>query len=129
MRRALFSPAIVFLALTAGCRSVPPSAPNPTPGPNGVAQSQKTKLDLAMESIKRRGGAVQIDQEDLQKSVVVADLHGFNNAGAALDSLAPLTKLREVNLHATGFTDADLERLRGLTNLQNLNLSGTKITD
>src|SRR5262245_49915290 len=77
MRKALFSLTIVFLPLTAGCRTAPSSAPSPSTGMNGIAQSQKTKQDLAIESIKRRSGLVQVDPEDLQKSVVVADLHGF----------------------------------------------------
>lgn len=117
-------------------RSNPPKATNPAAGPNqtvlgpnGVPLGQKTKQDLAIESVVKRGGVVRVEYEGLQKFVVVADLHGFHNAAAALESLAPLTKLREVNLHATAFNDADLVNLRGLPDLQNVNLSATKITD
>lgn len=97
--------------------------------PNGVALSKKTKQDLAIESVMKRGGTVQVDFNGMEKFVVVADLHGFRNAAAALESLAPLTMLRDVNLHATSINDADLVVLRGLPNLQNLNLSGTKVGD
>ncbi|HTU93665.1 MAG TPA: hypothetical protein VMF69_26535 [Gemmataceae bacterium] len=98
-------------------------------GPNGLPLGQKTKLDLAIESTMKRGGLIQIEYEILQKYVVAADLHGFHNAAAALEKLAPLIKLREVNLHGTSFNDADLVVLRGLPNLQNVNLSATNITD
>lgn len=113
-----------------------PKAPNAAAGanktilgPNGVPLGQKTKQDLAIESVTKRGGVVQIEFEGFQKFVVVADLHGFHNAASALESLAPLTKLRDINLHATAFNDADMVNLRGLPNLQNVNLSATKITD
>jgi hypothetical protein len=153
MRRVLFALTFALLALTAGCQSNPPSAPasaagadNPgflarlfggkpkneaksDVGPNGMAMGQKTKLDKAIESIQRRGGLVQVEADFVQKLVVVADLHGFYNVTEALDSLAPLTKLRDINLHNTGFSDADLEYLRGLLLLQKVNLSSTKITD
>src|SRR5579875_1343134 len=128
MGRLLFSLGLALPTLMCGCRNGPPSAPNST-APNGVALGKKTKQDLAIESILKRGGLVLVEFDGLEKSVVVADLHGFHKAAAALESLAPLTKLREVNLHATAFNDADLVLLRGLPNLQNVNLSGTKITD
>ena len=129
MRCLLFTLLFALAPLAAGCRSGPSRAPRPAAGAKGVAQTQKTKQDLAIASITRRGGMVQVDLNDLQKGVVFADLHGFRNAVAALDSLAPLTKLHEVNLHATGFTDADLQHLRGLPDLRAINLSDTKITD
>jgi Leucine-rich repeat (LRR) protein len=127
-------------ALCGGCHATPTGAPRPasTSPPSALSQktssqtpplTPKTKQDLALEAIKKRGGFVRVDPSELQKPAVYADLHGFRNAVAALDSLAPLTKLRELNLHGAGFTDADLEHLRGLPELATLNLSATKITD
>lgn len=153
MRRMLFSLLFVILTLASGCQSSPPSAPSPdsggadpslfsrlfgskspskpkpATGPNALPLGEKTKLDLAIESTLKRGGQVTLEYFGLQKFVAVADLHGFTNAAAALEKLAPLARLREINLHATGFNDADLVILRGLSNLRNVNLSGTKITD
>jgi uncharacterized protein YjbI with pentapeptide repeats len=153
MRRVRFSLTFAVLALATGCQNSPSRAPNPpaevgntglfsrlfhsnssrpaksTAGPNGVALGKKTKQDLAIESVLKRGGMVQVDFDGLNKYVTFADLHGFRNAAAALEKLAPLDWLREVNLHNTSFNDADLVVLRGLPNLQNLNLSSTKITD
>jgi hypothetical protein len=113
-----------------------PNAPNSTAptkgagkGPNGAALSKKTKQDLGIENVMKRQGMVQLEFDGLNKFVVMADLHGFHNAVAALESLAPLTRLRELNLHNTSINDADLVNLQGLHNLQNLNLSSTKITD
>src|SRR5579885_1088962 len=98
-------------------------------GPNGVALGKKTKQDLAIESVMKRCGIVRVDFNGLEKFVVVADLHGFHNAAAAVESLAPLIRLHDLNLHNTSFTDADLVVLRGLPSLENLNLSSTKVTD
>ncbi len=159
MHRVLFSLTFAVVALMSGCQSSPPSAPNPAAdpgsanplsrlfrgnpansqaaaspnkgatGPNGAALGQKTKQDLGIESVMKRGGVVKVEFDGLQKFVVFADLHGFYNAAAALEKLAPLIKLREINLHNTSFNDADLVNLRGLPNLENLNLSSTKVTD
>jgi hypothetical protein len=130
MHRLLFALAFALMPLAVGCQSSPPSAPNATANRNTLAlKTAKTKHELAIEAIRKRRGAVQIDPDDENKAVVLVDLNGFSNAVASLDSLAPLTKLRDVNLHNTGFTDADLEHLRGLYNLQTLNLSDTKVSD
>lgn len=156
MRRMLFSLHFALLVLASGCQSSPPSAPAPNAGganngflsqlfaskspkkpnpkaaplgPNGVPLGEKTKQDLAIESVMKRGGAITVEFEGLRKLVAVADLHGFYNAAAALEKLGPLTKLRDLNLHATSINDADLVILRGLPNLRSLNLSATKITD
>ncbi len=156
MRRMLFSLLFAILALASGCQSGPPRAPGPKAGeanpslfsrlfaskssnkpdpktvplgPDGTPLGEKTKQDLAIESVLKRQGTVTLEYEGLRKFVVVADLHGFHNAAAVLEKLGPLTKLRDVNLHATAFNDADLVLLRGLPNLRSVNLSGTKITD
>ncbi|HEY7330902.1 MAG TPA: hypothetical protein VH592_24895 [Gemmataceae bacterium] len=160
MRKVLFSPTFVVLALTLGCQNSPPSAPNPAAdagnpglfsrlfasnspkapnstattkgadkGPNGVALGKKTKQDLGIENVMKRQGMVRVEFDGLNKYVDFADLHGFRNAVAALESLAPLSLLREANLHNTSVNDADLVNLQGLHHLQNLNLSSTKVTD
>lgn len=130
MRRLLSTLAFALIPLAAGCQSSPAGPQNTAAAAaNDPAQSEKTKHQTAITNILKRGGFVLVDIEDLQKPVVFADLHGFYKPAAALDSLAPLTKLRELNLHGASFSDADLERLRGLPNLRILNLSGTKITD
>src|SRR5579875_3530879 len=76
-------------------RGNPPNAPasaagpnKAATGPNGAALSQKTKQDLGIESVTKRGGIVKVDFDGLQKYVVFADLHGFYNAAAALEKLA-----------------------------------------
>jgi hypothetical protein len=151
MRSTPFILMFGIAALSGGCRSTPANAPNAgasakpsavaqktTAKPTALAQKKspqqpepppKTKQDLALEAIRKRGGFVRVETDGVKKTVLAADLHGFYNVAAALDTLAPLTKLHELNLHATGFHDADLERLRGLPDLATLNLSGTKITD
>jgi hypothetical protein len=113
-----------FLTLAAGCMANPFDTRLPL-SPVTDAKSRKQLF----EAIRRKGGEVRVDSEDPNKSVLVADLHGFRDIGLVLDSLGPLTKLRELNLYDTTFTDADLERLRGLSNLQKLNLSATRVTD
>lgn len=137
MRRLLFALTWVVLPLAAGCRNGPsradgdnpPDAASPSADPAAQALEAQKKKQSAIASVLTRGGMVQVDPEDWQQSVVLVDLHGFYKVVDALDSLAPLTRLRILNLYDTAVTDADLERLRGLSHLQELNLSDTKITD
>src|SRR5579871_3017239 len=124
---------ILLPMLLFGCRSNPGASTGTTAEPGTIprenGKSQVSAQHGLIDSIKRRGGAIQVDTDDLTKPVVRADLHGMHDAGKTLNSLVPLTKLHDANLYSTGFTDADLERLRGLPKLESLNLSGTKITD
>ena len=130
MRIPSLSLMLMLLPLAVGCKSHPTAATKSPPSgvPPEMAEMAKKRQETLAE-IKKRGGVLQVDSDDPAKPVLVADLHGFHNVAATLDTLGPLTRLRDLNLYDTSVTDADLQRLRGLPELQTLNLSATKITD
>jgi hypothetical protein len=125
MRILLLSLILALAPLAGGCKNNPSGAAGPNATPKEALAQRQTTLD----AIKKKGGVIQVNAEEAAKPVLKADLRGFSNAPAVLDSLKPLTKLRELSLYNTAVTDADLERLRGLPELHTLNLSDTKITD
>jgi hypothetical protein len=129
MRNFLLSLALGLLAAAVGCLS-DPWTPQRPPAATTQLSDAGTRRQQTITAVQKQGGKIQVDAGNPDRPVVSADLHRIRSAGADLDSLATLTKLRELNLYETGVTDADLQRLRGMPALQVLTLSGnTKITD
>jgi hypothetical protein len=129
MRRLLWPLALGLLSLAAGCLGNPFDLWRPSAGVESAPTDAATRRLQLITKVQKKGGSIRLDSDDPDKPVIGANLPGFRDFRAILDTLAPLPKLRDLNVYNTDFTDADLERLSGLNNLQTLNLSATLITD
>ena len=90
--------------------------------------SPSTPESRAIDGLEKLDADIETADE-IGSPVVKVDLSGKRFADKDVDLLAPLTKIRELNLAQTQITDAGLAKLKPLKNLFILNVTGTKVTN
>jgi len=90
--------------------------------------THRKEQELLLETIETLGGRARVDEDDPERPLIGADLHGADISDAWLARLAGQTRLRWLVLGGTRIGDEGLSHLAGLTRLRQLNLNNSRVT-
>ena len=101
-------------------QTIAPETPT-TPTDTRINPRTGLPINPAKPPVATDTPAAPTPTDNVLRPVVKLDMHGFRNVGAAMATVEPLTKLRNLNIYNTRPTAADLQRI-GM--LQELRLAG-----